>query len=75
MSELQFTIPTLFGLEGICADEVRRLELPQVKAENGRVLCIGAERDLPRLNLNIRTGERVLLTLGPFPAQDFDALF
>ena len=58
MSELQFTIPTLFGLEGICADEVRRLNLPQVKAENGRVLCTGSEQDLPRLNLNIRTGER-----------------
>ena len=75
MSELQFTIPTLFGLEGVCADEVRRLELPQVKAENGRVLCAGSERDLPRLNLNIRTGERVLLTLGTFRAGDFDALF
>ena len=75
MSELQFTIPTLFGLEGICADEVRRLNLPQVKAENGRVLCTGSAADLPRLNLNIRTGERVLLTLGTFPARDFDALF
>lgn len=67
MSELQFTIPTLFGLEGICADEVRRLGLPQVRAENGRVLCTGSEADLPRLNLNVRTGERVLLTLGPSP--------
>ena len=75
MSELQFTIPTLFGLEGICADEVRRLGLPQVRAENGRVLCTGSEADLPRLNLNVRTGERVLLTLGAFPARDFDALF
>ena len=75
MSELQFTVPTLFGLEGVCADEVRRLNLPQVKAENGRVLCTGSEADLPRLNLNIRTGERVLLTLGTFPARDFDALF
>ncbi len=75
MSELQFAIPTLFGLEGICADEVRRLELPQVRAENGRVLCAGSDKDLPRLNLNIRTGERVLLVLGTFPAQDFDALF
>lgn len=75
MSELQFTVPTLFGLEGICADEVRRLNLPQVKAENGRVLCTGSAADLPRLNLNIRTGERVLLTLGTFPARDFDALF
>ena len=75
MSELQFTVPTLFGLEGVCADEVRRLNLPQVKAENGRVLCTGSAADLPRLNLNIRTGERVLLTLGTFPARDFDALF
>ena len=75
MSELQFTVPTLFGLEGVCADEVRRLELPQVKAENGRVLCTGSERDLPRLNLNLRTGERVLLTLGTFRAGDFDSLF
>ena len=75
MSELQFIIPTLFGLEGVCADEVRRLELPEVRAENGRVLCTGLERDLPRLNLNIRTGERVLILLGSFPARDFDALF
>lgn len=75
MSELQFTIPTLFGLEGVCADEVRRLNLPQVQTENGRVLCTGTDASLPRLNLNIRTGERVLLTLGTFPARDFDALF
>ena len=75
MSELQFAVPTLFGLEGLCADELRRLELPGVKAENGRVLCTGTEADLPRLNLNLRTGERVLLLLGTFPARDFDALF
>lgn len=75
IDSLQFAIPTLFGLEGVCADEVRRLELPEVRAENGRVLCAGTERDLPRLNLNVRTGERVLLVLGTFPARDFDALF
>lgn len=39
------------------------------------MLCAGTERDLPRLNLNIRTGERVLLVLGTFPVRDFDALF
>ncbi len=75
IDSLQFAIPTLFGLEGVCADEVRRLELPEVRAENGRVLCAGTEADLARLNLNVRTGERVLLVLGAFPARDFDALF
>ena len=75
VGELNFAVPTLFGLEGLCADEIRRLGLPSVQAENGRVLCTGTEGDLPRLNLNLRTGERVLLVLGTFPAGNFDALF
>ena len=41
MEDLTFAVPTLFGLEGLCADEMRRLNLPQVRAENGRVLCSG----------------------------------
>ncbi len=75
METLHFAIPTLFGLEGLCADEVRRLGLPEVRAENGRVLCAGSAADLPRLDLNLRTGERVLLVLGTFPARTFDELF
>ena len=75
MKELTFAIPTLFGLEGLCADELRRLGLPEVRADNGRVTCGGTAADLPRLNLNLRTGERVLLVLGTFPARTFDQLF
>ena len=75
MNELELLIPTLFGLEGICANELRRLGLPEVKAENGRVCCKARPADIPRVNLNLRTGERVLLVLGRFPAGDFDALF
>ena len=75
METLEFAVPTLFGLEGLCADELRRLGLPQVRAENGRVFCTGGPADLPRLNLNLRTGERVLLVLGTFPARTFDQLF
>ncbi len=75
MDKLDFAVPTLFGLEGLCADELRWLEMPDVRAENGRVLCSGAPKDLPRLNLALRTGERVLLVLGTFPAGSFDALF
>ena len=73
--ELIFSVPTLFGVEGLTADELRRLGLDQVRAENGRVFCQGSPLDIPRLNLNLRTGERVLLVLGTFPAGDFDALF
>ena len=75
MEHLELAVPTLFGLEGLCADELRRLGLPNVRAENGRVLCAAAPADIPRVNLNLRTGERALILLGSFPAGDFDALF
>ena len=72
---LQFAIPTLFGLEGLAAGEARRLGLEQVRAEDGRVFCLGGYTDLARLNLGLRTGERVLLVLGRFSAPSFDALY
>ena len=74
MEHLQYAVPTLFGLEGLCADEMRRLGLDRVQAENGRVLCQGSGEDLARLNLNLRTGERVLLVLGSFPVGGGDAI-
>lgn len=75
MTKLELAVPTLFGLEGIAADELRRLDLNNVRAENGRVFCDAVPADIPRVNLNLRTGERVLLVLGRFYAADFDSLF
>ena len=75
MEHLELAVPTLFGLEGLAAEELRRLGLTDVRPENGRVLGGARAADIPRLNLNLRTGERVLLVLGSFPAGDFDALF
>lgn len=72
---IHYTIPCLFGLEGLVGDEVRRLQLRDVRVDNGRVDCQGEEADLMRLNLNLRCGERVLVCLGRFPAGDFDRLF
>lgn len=46
METLNFAIPTLFGLEALAADELRRLGLDQVRAENGRVLCSGRPGDI-----------------------------
>ena len=75
MKKLTFVIPTLLGVEGLTAEELRRLEMEEVRVENGRVFCQGTPKDIPRLNLNLRTGERVLLLLGSFPVRDFDQLF
>lgn len=75
MEKLCFVVPTLLGVEGLTANELRRLNMENVRVENGRVFCQGTPKDIPRLNLNLRTGERVLLLLGSFPARSFDELF
>ena len=72
---MKYTIPCLFGLEALVADELRRLDLKNVRAENGRVHCDGGPADIPRLNINLRCGARVLLVLGRFPARSFEELF
>jgi len=73
--EFTFCVPCLFGLEGLCADELRRLNFDNVKTENGRVMFSGQKNDIARANINLRTGERVLLVIGKTSAGSFDELF
>ncbi len=75
MSNFEFAVPTLFGLEGIAGDELRRLEIENVRVENGRVLFSGDENSLARANICLRTGERVLIVLADFEAKTFEELF
>ncbi|MCL2248873.1 MAG: class I SAM-dependent RNA methyltransferase [Oscillospiraceae bacterium] len=72
---LNFTVPCLFGLEGLAADELKRLNFENVQAENGRVQFSGTETDIAKANINLRTGERVLLIIGETQANTFDELF
>ena len=73
--EYNYCVPCLFGLEGLCADELKRLKFNNVKAENGRVLFSGEQSDIAKANINLRTGERVLLVVGETGANSFDELF
>ena len=75
MSNFEFSVPTLFGLEGIAGDELRRLNIENVRVENGRVLFSGDEIAMAKANICLRTGERVLLTLADFKATTFEQLF
>ena len=75
MNKLQFSAPCLFGIEGICADELKRMEIENVRAENGRVLFDGDFSALARVNLCSRYAERVHILLGRFRAFNFEDLF
>ena len=72
---ITYVIPCLLGLEKLVSDEVKRLGLSDVQAENGRVLCQGAWADCARLNVNLRCGARVIAVLARFPARSFEELF
>lgn len=75
MEKLTFAIPTLLGVESLTANELRKMDMENVRVENGRVFCQGRMEDIPRLNLRLRTGERVLILLGTFQAHTFEDLF
>ena len=75
METMTFVVPCLFGLEGLAAEEPRRLGMEQVQAENGRVLFQGGQEAMAMANLWSRTGERVLLRLAKGPARSFEELF
>ena len=68
-------VPCLLGLEGPIADELRRMDMEEVSAENGRVYFSGGEGAIARANINLRIGERVLIELGRFEALSFEQLF
>ena len=75
MNQFEFSVPCLFGLEGLAGDELRRLDIQNVRVENGRVLFSGDEIALAKANICLRTGERVLIVLADFKATTYEELF
>ena len=75
MSNFEYYVPCLFGLEGIVGDELRRLNIENVRVENGHVLFSGDESAMAKANVCLRTGERVLIQLADFKATTFEQLF
>ncbi len=70
-----FAAPTIFGIESIAADELRRMGALDVVVQNGRVLFSGDQNMLARANINSRFAERILIVVGTFKATSFTELF
>ena len=75
MNQMKFAAPCLFGLEGICGDELRRLNVENVQVEDRRVLFTGDEYTLAKANICLRTAERIHIVLAQFEAKTFEELF
>jgi len=72
---MTFCVPCLFGLEGLAAQELKRLGMEQVRAEDRRVFFDGDYLQMARANLNLRMGERVMIHLASFDALSFEDLY
>ncbi len=75
MSRFLLTVPTMFGLEALVADEIRDLGYETTAVEDGKVTFEGDEEAICVANINIRTGERILIKLAEFKAESFEDLF
>ena len=67
--------PTVFGIEGIAADEFRRMGFSDVSVQDGRVYLEGDGNMLARANICSRFAERILINVGEFEALTFTELF
>lgn len=75
MNKFELVVPTLFGLESFTAREIRRLGYETTSVTDGRVTFMGDIEAICRVNMWLRTGERVLIKVGQFKAESFEELF
>ncbi len=64
-----------FGLEGVVADELRRLGFADVKAESGGARFRADPNGILLANLRLRCADRVLIILAEEVCRSFEALF
>ncbi len=72
---MKLLVPAAFGLEAAVKRQLGTLGYGKAPAQNGRISLEGDWQDIARLNVCLRSGERVLLELASFPADTFDDLF
>ena len=72
--KITFILICHFGLEKFLKSEVRKLGLELGEVTDGEVKAIGSISDIPRLNFNLRTCERVMIEISTFKASEPDEL-
>ena len=72
---MKLLIPVASGLEQITKRQLFGLGYEKAPADNGRIEVDGGWQDVARLNVFLRSGERVLILLSRFQATTFDELY
>jgi len=72
---MELLIPVAAGLEQTVKRQLNSLGYSKCPAENGRISVEGDWQDVARLNVFLRSGERVLVKVAQFAATTFDELY
>ncbi|NLY77882.1 MAG: class I SAM-dependent RNA methyltransferase [Tissierellia bacterium] len=75
MAEIELIATSTFGLEAVVKRELMDLGYKDLVVENGKVTFKAREKDIPIVNLWLRTADRILLKMGQFKATSFEELF
>lgn len=73
---MQLLVPSAYGLEAVVKRQLALLGYPDTRALDGRIIVENADwTDVARINMFVRSGERVLVRLAEFAAETFEQLF
>lgn len=72
---MEFIATCTLGLEGAPSKELKNMGYKIVDSESGRIRFLATIEDIPKLNIWMRSAERILITFGRFKAETFDELF
>lgn len=75
MSRKLYYAACAFGLEGIVARELERLNIEKQKTTDARVYFYADENEIARANICLRCADRIYMVLGEFKAVTFEELF
>lgn len=75
MGNIELIATSTFGLESVVKKELINLGYKDLAVENGKVTFKAEEKDIPVVNLWLRSADRVLLKMGEFKATSFEELF
>lgn len=75
MSKIKLIATATFGLEAVVKREVKELGFEDIEVENGKVIFSAEVEDIPKVNIWLRSADRVLLLLGEFKSLSFEELY
>lgn len=75
MNDIRLCCPCHFGLESVLKFEINKIGGTNLSVSDGKISFDGNESMIAKANLWLSTAERVLIELGSFRAESFEALF